>query len=262
MSKHILIAHDLTSAADVALARALQLAKQHQAQLSILHVQDDSILLDEANFRAQLPTDLDLAQAKILLKPGKACDVLVALSKAYAVDLLVLGDHHQDSPSGFQGTTLERVLQRSKVPTLLAISKNIQPYQKVVAPLDFSQCACKAFTTALQLVEVTSCVTAVNVGEGAEVHGGVTADDIEWDNSLLAQLVKDELAKVPKPVAHVQQLVMHGELGNCLNTVLQQQQPDLLALGRRGRGLMADVLLGSLATYFLAHPPCDILLAS
>lgn len=260
MFKHILIAHDLTAAADIALLRAVQLAEQHQAQLTILHVQDNN-LVDEQRFRQQLP-NCALDNVKILLKQGRPSDVMVAVSKAYAVDLLVLGDHHQDSPSSFQGTTLERVLQQSKVPTLLAITHDPQPYIRGVAPLDFSKCACKAFTTAVQLMSTQGELQAINVAEGAEVHGEVSLDEQEWELSLLQQLVEDELSKIKAPHAKVVAQVVHGELANCLSTALQQCQPELLALGRRGRGLMADVLLGSLATYFLAHPPCDILLAS
>ncbi|MFT0213437.1 universal stress protein [Pseudomonas sp. F1_0610] len=260
MFKHILIAHDLTTAADIALLRAAQLAKQHQAQLTILHVQDTD-LIDEQSFRQQLPNN-GLEHAKILLKQGKPSDVMVAISKAYAVDLLVLGDHHQDSPSGFQGTTLERVLQQSKVPTLLAVNNTPQPYMRGLAPLDFSKCACKAFITAIQLMDVQGELHAINVAEGAEVHGDASTEDKEWEFSLLQQLIDDELRQVKSSHAKVIAQVLHGELANCLNRVLQQQQPELLALGRRGRGLMADVLLGSLATYFLAHPPCDVLLAS
>ena len=42
MFNHILIAHDLRDTADLALCRATQLAKQHNARLTILHVLDPS----------------------------------------------------------------------------------------------------------------------------------------------------------------------------------------------------------------------------
>ncbi|MBJ6545941.1 universal stress protein, partial [Enterobacter hormaechei] len=38
MIRHLLVAHDLTPEADVALARAAQLARQHDARVSLLHV--------------------------------------------------------------------------------------------------------------------------------------------------------------------------------------------------------------------------------
>ncbi|MDF5938316.1 universal stress protein [Pseudomonas aeruginosa] len=40
MIRHLLVAHDLTPEADVALARAAQLARQHDARVSLLHVYD------------------------------------------------------------------------------------------------------------------------------------------------------------------------------------------------------------------------------
>ena len=46
MTGHILIAHDLRDTADLALRRAAQLARQHDAKLTLLHVFDPR--LDQA----------------------------------------------------------------------------------------------------------------------------------------------------------------------------------------------------------------------
>ncbi|MBE0834257.1 universal stress protein, partial [Escherichia coli] len=43
MIRHLLVAHDLTPEADVALARAAQLARQHDARVSLLHVYDPGL---------------------------------------------------------------------------------------------------------------------------------------------------------------------------------------------------------------------------
>ena len=43
MTEHILIAHDLRSTADLALRRAAQLARQHGAKLTLLHVFDPKL---------------------------------------------------------------------------------------------------------------------------------------------------------------------------------------------------------------------------
>ena len=41
--------------------------------------------------------------------------------------------------------------------------------------------------------------------------------------------------------------------------MLAELNPLVLAIGKHGRGILADALLGSLAQYFLEHPPCDVL---
>ncbi len=264
--RHILVAHDLSEQAGLAVQRAVQLARQQAARLTLLHVQEEHLpaaMLEQGHaaalaFMQQQLAALEAA-ADIVIARGRPAQTLVAQQKAREVDLLVMGDHHQDSPVYFAGTTLERVLQHSTAAVLLVVSGDASPYARALVPMDFSGCACRALHAARELLPGDAQIHAVHVQEQAQVHGCAT-DEREWQLELFGQLIADEQARMPTSGAAISHEVLHGELYDCLDTAVAGQRPQLLALGKHGRGEMADALLGSLARHFLEQPPCDVLL--
>lgn len=265
--QHIMVAHDLSAEAHIALKRGAQLAHQHQARLSVLYVLENHLplavlekqmLAADALLTQQL-NDCQAKDAQVLIKMGRPAQTIVAAQQAHSVDFLVMGDHHQNSPEYFSGTTLERVLQRSSVPVLLAIEPEIAEYQRALVPLDFSLCACHALHHVFKLLTPAARIHALHVLETAEVHSGESDSEITWQTSLFDQLVLDERAKLPESGPQMSHELRQGELHNCLSQVIAEQKPQILAIGKHGRGILADALLGSLAQYFLEHPPCDVL---
>ncbi|NLY12813.1 MAG: universal stress protein [Gammaproteobacteria bacterium] len=265
--QHIMVAHDLSDKAKIALQRGAQLAQQHAARLSVIYVLEDHLpmaviekqmLAADALLTQQLK-DCGAKDAQILIKVGRPAQTIVAAQKAHSVDFLVMGDHHQDSPEYFSGTTLERVLQRSLVPVLLAVEPGAASYQHALVPLDFSLCACHALHHVFKLLPPSATIYALHVLEMAEVHGADSDSELSWQTSLFDQLVMDERAKLPAIGPQIEHELRQGELHNCLAQVIAEQKPQILAIGKHGRGVLADALLGSLAQYFLEHPPCDVL---
>lgn len=264
--QHIMVAHDLSPQADTALQRAVQLAHQHRARLTLLHVQEAQLPqteLEHNRTTAQQQLHEQLARlqavAELVVIPGKPAHTLVAQQKARSVDLLVMGDHHQASPLHFSGTTLERVLQHSTAAVLLAVLPQAQPYRQALVPLDFSRCACNALHRTRALLANDARIHAVHVLEKAHIHG-CSDDEQEWQAQLFDQLIADECAQMPAQGAPISHALLQGELHDCLAASIEQLQPQLLALGKHGRGEMADALLGSLARHFVENPPCDLLL--
>ena len=265
--QHIMVAHDLSGHAWLALQRAALLAVQHGARLIVLHVQEEhlpkQVLEHNREAARQLIggqlEQLGLPAAELVIVTGRPVQTLVAQQKARSVDLLVMGDHHQESRLYFSGTTLERVLQRSTAAVLLVVDEGLEPYRQALVPMDFSLCACNALHRTRSLLAADARIHAVHVLEQAQVHGCST-DEHEWQAELFAQLVADEQAKMPEHGARISQELLYGELHDCLAKVIAGQRPQLLALGKHGRGVLADALLGSLAQHFLEHPPCDVLL--
>lgn len=264
--QHIMVAHDLSAQASLALQRAVQLARQHAARLTVLHVQEDHLpkaVLEHNRTTAHQHISEQLrqlhAEAELVLTVGRPAPTLVAQQKARNVDLLVMGDHHQESPLRFSGTTLERVLQHSTAAVLLAMDSQVRPYRLALVPLDFSSCACNALHRTRALLAADARIHAVHVLEKVQVHGCST-DEHEWQTELLSQLIADEQARMPAQGALISHALLQGELHSCLANSIEQLQPQLLALGKHGRGEMADALLGSLARHFLENPPCDLLL--
>jgi len=264
--KHIMVAHDLSEHAHIALQRAANLARQHGARLTVLHVMESHLpqaVLKQNQTAAEELIGQQIAgvgvQAELIVVIGRPAQSIVAQQRARSVDLLVMGDHHQDSPQYFMGTTLERVLQRSSAPVLLAINAEPAVYQQALIPMDFSRCACNALHAANALLSEQATIHAVHILEHAQMQTCDT-DEHEWQEELFAQLIVDEQKKMPEQGPHISHALHQGELHSCLSEIIAQQKPQLLAVGKHGRGVLADVLLGSLAQYFLEHPPCDVLL--
>lgn len=264
--RHIMVGHDLSPQAQLALQRAVLLARQHGAQLTVLHVQEEYLpgpVLEHNRAVAGQLIGEQLAglqaEAELVVVSGRPVQTLVAQQQARSVDLLVMGDHHQESRRYFSGTTLERVLQRSTAAVLLVVDEALTPYGRAVVPMDFSRCACNALHATRALLAADAHIHAVHVLEQAQVHGCST-DEHEWQADLFAQLVADEQAKMPAAGAPISQELLQGELHDCLSAVIAEHRPQLLALGKHGRGVLADALLGSLAQHFLEQPPCDVLL--
>jgi len=259
MVKHILVAHDLSPDADLALRRAAQLARQCNAQLSLAHVCE----ADEQAAGEQLQAQLDqlgLDDVRLWLRPGPTVEGLLALAGGIEADLLVLGRHHRQSPQGFAGTTLERILLATPIPLLLVTHPTIEPYRQALAALDYSRCANRALHAAWQLLPPEAKLHALNIEEVAEIHGADPAA-LALQVELFGQLIDDTRTALGADEGRLSYSLHQGERLNCLDAAISELQPQLLALGGHSRSELSHALLGSLTRHFFDNPPCDVLVA-
>lgn len=259
---HILIAHDLSPEADLALQRAAQLAVQHNARLTLLHIVDH--LPANPAVERQLNERLarfNLPDAQVRLAGGQPSQTIAAQADGIGADLLVLGAHHKSRPELFTGTTLERLARTSALPVLLAVNQNSEPYQQAVVALDFSQCANAALHQAHRLLPASAELFALNICEVAPSRAPEDQAELEMQCQLFSRMVADEQARLASPGRVVQYGIRHGERQDCLQAVIGERSPQLLALGRHTRNLLSEALLGSLTRDMLRQPPCDVLVA-
>lgn len=272
MYTHILVAHDLSREADIALRRAVQLARQHGAHLSLLHVLEDHLpnavqdsLRDAAqqHFGERL-AQLGAADSQLLLRKGRPAQQILEEMVDSQADLLVIGRHHHNAPELFIGTTLERVARHLGAPLLLVVGEQPdEPYQRAAVALDFSLCACDALRKGCALLPEGARLEALNVmelGNRLLSKGGSSADFLATQKELLGKVLEDELAGLSGRIPEVGLEVVRGALPRALDDAIAAQHPQLLALGSHGRSLISQALLGSLALRYLQNPPCDLLL--
>lgn len=265
---HILIAHDLSHEADVALRRAAQLATQYQAKLTLLHVaegQQSSSAVASLRAAAEQVLGERLAtychgNAEVRLEAGKPNEVIHQILGEGDVDLLVLGAHHKGRPELFTGTNLDRLARQSPVPVLLAVNEDDSPYQQGIVALDSSLCSCNALRHAYSLLPASGHLQAVNI---FTLSGRLAKKEAEerltMQQQLIGQLLDDEAGTLPRPGPQLEHLVVAGTLSASLDEVIAKRQPQLLAIGRHNRGVLAQTLLSSLAQHYLTKPPCDVL---
>ncbi len=261
MFKHILIAHDLRDTADQALCRAAQLARQHGARLTLLHVLDPS-QSHQQHEQAQQALDGKLSQyappgSALRFHSGKPSEVVLQQVQQLGCDLLVLGAHHQRHDF-FSGTSLDRIARRSPVPLLLVARNDFQPYRHALAAIDFSLCACSALGQAYRLLPETAELHALHVFEPDKGTAKQVEAQLHTQCALIEQLLQDEARNLPANGPQLTHEVLQGEIVRCLQEQLKSRRSELLVLGSHGRSALSQALLGSLAQHFLHKAPCDI----
>lgn len=148
MFKRILVPIDGSATSNLGLQQAIQLAKDQKATLLLLHVVDESPLIQSAIADGALFTNLlkSLAEngEKILLKAeglarqkrvkthttlvenslGPVADAILKQAKKLRADLIVIGTHGRRGGARLiMGSDAESVVRQSSVPVLLIRSK-------------------------------------------------------------------------------------------------------------------------------------------
>jgi nucleotide-binding universal stress UspA family protein len=260
--QHILVAHDLRSTADLALRRAAQLARQHGAKLTLLHVSEQSQANAERERNEQL-LDSSLSRfaplgSQLCLVQGRAAEVVLSQIDELQADLLVLGAHQQRHDL-FSGTTLDRIAQGCHIPLLLASIDDDQPYRHALAGLNFSLCACAAFSKAYELLPAQASLHALHLLETPRGSPTEVEEMLQTQRLLFEQLLLDETRNLPASGPSISHTVQPGSMPGALQAAINSQHPQLLVLGCHGRGALSQALLGSLAQHYLHKAPCDVL---
>jgi nucleotide-binding universal stress UspA family protein len=279
--KHILVALDFTACADRAFDRAVQLAAQHGAELTLAHVIDPISFANESETGSSLHAEaLALANrklhdyaARLALKVnfrvaiGDAARELATLVRESGAELAVLGAHG-DKPflDIFFRATAYYTIQQCAAPFLIVNERTQGPYRKVLALTDFSTCAKRAFHA------------AVTMGPEAEFHVLHVYETpfpsfVHFSDEELEEYRQERLSRIERDVdeemrnfiAHdpdsrrprVTPLLERNDVDAGIRTVVERLQPDLLAMGLSGRGFAS--LIGSRTIAYLSQPPCDML---
>lgn len=92
--QHIMVAHDLSDKAQIALQRGVQLAQQHQARLSVLYVLENHLpmaviekqMLVADTLLTQQLAECNAENAQVIIKIGRPAQTIVAAQQAHSVD--------------------------------------------------------------------------------------------------------------------------------------------------------------------------------
>jgi len=136
--QHILLAADFSEHGRIVAEKAQQLAQQHQARLSVIHIIDNlpitdttygpvipfdmdlnEILLDSAKKQlAALGLSLGIAAEHQYLEMGSAALEIVSVAEEQQVDLIVVGSHGRHGLALLLGSTANGVLHHAQCDVL------------------------------------------------------------------------------------------------------------------------------------------------
>lgn len=275
----IVAATDLTERSDRALDRALRLATERSAQLSVIHVVDDGLPGDVAaeredearrTLREHLRASrLDAAgDAHVEIRTGSAWEEVVRFSVQERADLTVLGIPRPAVLRDLlRGTTAERILRNSRVPILVVTRKPVAPYGDIVLGVDFSVPSRMALEFAVHLAPRAR----VEMVHAYEIpFRGLMADEPRRSPSrrLARQFeepIHEQIDAFTRSLSPelgrrgFRCLVREGHIGTVLRRQVRARRAPLLVLGTHGRTGLARAFLGSTTEAILADPPCDVL---
>jgi nucleotide-binding universal stress UspA family protein len=283
LPRRLLLATDLSSRCDRALDRAVELTRRWKAELTAVHALEQEPAFADARERRkrfwhtdqdrtlaiakQLRADIldDGVEAAVVVEEGDPADVVVRTAEASDASLIITG-HARAEPFGrlLLGATVERLARQAAAPLLVVRNRVRGPYRRVVVATDLSPASAQAVTTAAALFGEAQ-LTLLHAyqapfgglasAQGSEAAGARTAR--EEAEGFLASVV------LPDPIrASIKLLVEAGRPEGVLCDYVSQQDVDLVVVGRRGRSVVADLLLGSTAHLLLDILPCDVMVVN
>jgi len=287
----VLAATDLSALARHAVARAALIAADAGARLSLQHVVNMGALealrhlldpgaaglreklVEGARGEVQVLADEMAArygvQSGLHVVVGAVLPEITGHAEALDADLVVMGARG----AGFMrelliGSTTERVLRKTTRPLLVVKQMAHEHYRRALVPVDFSPRSLEA----LRLVQTVAPHAELALLHAFEVpfegklrYAGVEESEL---SGLRINARREATARMNELVAsagldesRVRRLVVHGEASTQVLEQEQEQDCDLIVIGKRGQGLLEEMLLGSVTKHVLARSAADVLVA-
>lgn len=138
--KNILVATDFSETSDFAISRAVEIAKENKADLTIIHVVQkefldriletiipkdilqtpeeytSTLILEKINSLSHHKINID----HVIISNGKPAVKILQFASKNKIDLLIMGAHGKYSTrDSFVGTTAEYIAERTRCPVLI-----------------------------------------------------------------------------------------------------------------------------------------------
>ncbi len=275
----IVCATDFTARSDLALSRAVLLAQQTGARLTLVHAVDprrpERMVRGQAN-RAyvQLLSKVDQAFGSastaidIAVRAGGPLEVIARVANESNADLVVLAAPQRRRSDSIFGTTAERLLRAIKRPVLVVHREAQVSYRRVAMAVDLSN-------TSLPMIQVAARLGVLHDAETTLLHAtspphegmlktvGVDERAIHvyrqgWQDDarrrLHAMLTAAELE-----IERTKIELRTQSPAAAISHVLEQERPELLTIGASRWMLIKRLLIGSVADSLLRTAMCDVL---
>jgi universal stress protein E len=278
--KKLLLATDLSPRSELAQRRAVRLAREHGAALTVLHIVDDDLPPSLAEvtkagaeqiIRARLAALPGSEQVEISVKvlSGKPFSDILAHAADEKAELIVLGLHRKGGIKElFRGTTAERVIRTGHLPVLVVRGEAQEAYRRVLIATDFSVHARHALQVALRLTPGAELclVHAFLVPFEGFMYGAGTRRQVATEHrrgmtAMIGEEMRIFLASAAGAPQAMRQIVHEGLAQEVILKAAGDHRADLLVLGTHGRTGVAHAFLGSVAEDLLSEAPCDVLVA-
>jgi nucleotide-binding universal stress UspA family protein len=276
-SPKILVATDLTGRAELAVARAAQLAIRAGGSMDVLHVVDDIaehlrapfIERTHAALTQQVATAAGTAKlaTDVRVVAGGSDATILAEARSTAADLIVCGSHRpRPGQERWLGSTMDRVLKSGDRPVLLVKTPPGGPYRKVTVGVDFSDFSARALGFAMRVAPGAEFILVhtfhvpysgvpIPASLAGTVASGARAEERDHMQVWLAPFrpTAEKLGITFVPI------IERGDPQKHVLETAAKHNADLLVVGTHGRTGLRHAILGSVAECLIAHAPMDVL---
>ena len=275
----ILVATDLSTRSDRALRRATLIAKRLGSTLCLVHVvegdQPDRMVETEHAAASvvladtiRTSCDVDGVPAHHQIMVDDVTSGILAAADELGADLIVLGPHRSRFRDVFAGTTVERVLRRSRLPLLVAIQTPSAFYERALLALDFDDASRAAARGALSmgLFDRTT-VTLMHAFDapamGMMQRSMELPDTIESyvdeERAIAEQRLRQLSDDLELPATRQEVVVITGSPSRSIIDSAHDRRADLIVLGTSKMGGAKRMLIGSVAEQVVRDAERDIL---
>ncbi len=280
--KHILVATDYGPPSERALETAAALATRFRAELTVVHVIEDSAYafpfpapkgvreaaqsrLDEtvAGLRARM------LHASGVLREGTAWSEICACTEELSPDLAVIGSQgRRGLPRFVVGSVAERVVRLSPAPVLTIhptdhvaiLDGGMDRFRSILVPTDFSEASQRAVDVGVELArEFDASLTLLHVHELPSYAYAIPDEVAERAEALARRELEQRLAQARARLPKADAIMRTGVPWQVILDVARERGADLLALSTRGRHGLQRVLIGSVAEKVVRLSPVPVL---
>ncbi len=289
----IMTATDLSAPARHAVDRGFLVAAETAARYTVIHAAELDALDHLSDLFGAAPRDIKqrlkddaietlqhlvddpahnrgvVAEARVI--SGPPLEVIAEEAAAFDADLLLLGARGESFlRHTLLGSTASRLLRKSiRRPVLVVKQAPHEAYRRLLIPVDFSPASEQAIRLGRQLAPTADIVLfhAFELPyEGKLRFAGVDDEVIKAYVRTASEKRRRQLHQLAGTAeltdSDYSALVRHGDPAQSIAAMEQEQDCDLIIVGKHGRHLTEDLLLGSVTKHVLAESQCDVLVIS
>ncbi|RYZ14962.1 MAG: universal stress protein [Alphaproteobacteria bacterium] len=279
--RKILLATDLSARSDRALDRAVQLARQWDSHLIVVHAlekpdknpswwaQYDAAPSwrrppDPANdIEEQIRRDAqqDLGAFEVRVSPGDPADVVVETAEKEQVDLIVLGTARNETLGRMMlGNTIEQLVRKSPVSILVVKNRPRAPYRHILVGTDFTEESRFGLIMAAKLFpEATfALMHAFEMPYRSLMTDSQLSRDFSAMEKDTIKSFVDESSLTEDARQRVIPMIEHGAPPVMLGKYASERGTDLTVIGAFNRSLAFHVFIGGTARRIVDAVPSDV----
>ncbi len=276
---NILAAIDTSAMADEVLKRAISLAKEENAQITVLHSIDIPMfetlfggVSGEEEIKKTIAEKMDRLNAEanveylITITRGKPAYEIVFESDKLQSDLIIIGAHGKESINDrFFGSTAHKIAQKSHRPLLIIKTPFTGDYKNILALSNLSEASKKSIRFAQGLfkhADIKLAYAYEQISNLALKFYNIKDDKKDDYKEEVRKMETYNLAEFQKAVGikNAEKVECIAPISEHLLEITKQEKSDLIILGSHGIKVSDSITYGSTSSFLMKAVSSDVLI--